>query len=116
MNQKFAAFLILTLFLVTAAPLLSGEITIINKSGSAVTSVMITPSGSASWRWVSGGIGADQKTAFSFEDAASACIYDIRFTDAAGKVYFMSSVDLCESSEITLDGTKAEEITVKYFK
>ncbi len=115
MSPRFAACFILLLFLTTAIPSLAGEITIINKSGSAVSSVMISKSGSSVWFYVAAGIGKDGKVTFTFDDAASECCFDIRFIDQGGKSYEMGSINLCVTTEISLDGTKAEETFVKYF-
>lgn len=114
MNTKFVACLILLLLFFTAIPSLSGERTIINKSGSAVTSVMISPSGSLNWVYISSGMAAEGKLIFTFEENALLCSYELKFTDDMGKEYFMGSIDMCSEFEITLHGHRAEETSVRF--
>jgi len=114
MNTKFAAYLLLLLLLLMTIPSLAGDRTIINKSGSAVTSVMISPSGSSNWIYISTGMAAEGKFMFTLEDNAFVCSYELKFTDDKGKEYFMGSIDICSEFEITLDGHRAEETSVRF--
>ena len=109
MRLKLAAFFIPLVLLLQATPSPAGEKTIINKSGSQVTSVMISPSGQSNWSFISPGLAAEQRLVLNIETDLSSCNYDIKFTDTKGNEYFMGSVDMCLVTEITLDGSKAAE-------
>jgi len=115
MSSKFAACFIIILLLITAISSLAGERTIIKKSGSSVTSVMISPSGSSNWIHISTGMAAEGKLLFTFEENALESSYDLKFTDDKGKKYFMDLIDMCSTFETTLDGCRTEETVVRYF-
>ena len=113
MNTKFAAYLMLLLLLLMTIPSLAGDRTIINKSGSAVTSVMISPSGSSNWIYISTGMAAEGKFMFTLEDNAFVCSYELKFTDDKGKEYCRGLIDQCSELELKLEGHRAEQKHVR---
>ena len=96
----------------------SGNYSVINKSGVNVTGISISPSGdnSGNTTTISRSISKDQSISIDFTANEEQCEYDVRFTDDKGREYLMSGVELCGSSEIILVSNKADEVPQIYQK
>lgn len=93
----------------------TGNYSIVNKSGVNVTGVTISPSGTTvNSISFSRSISKDQTISVDFTANAEACTYDVRFTDDQGNEHLMSGVELCGSSELVLVSNKAEEVPQIY--
>ena len=97
---------------------ISGNFSVINKSGVNVTKVIISPTGdnAGNSTTFSNSISKDQSISIDFAVNSEACQYDVRFTDDKGREYLMSGVELCGSSEIILVSNKADEVPQIYHK
>jgi hypothetical protein len=96
----------------------SGNISVINKSGVNITKVIISPTGdnAGNSTTFSRSISKEQSISIDFAVNPDVCQYDVRFTDDKGREYLMSDVELCGSSEIILVSNKADEVPQIFHK
>ena len=94
----------------------TGNYSIVNKSGVNVTGVTIIPTGNNTDNSVnfSTSISKDQSISVDFTVNSENCSYDIRFKDDQGREYVMSGIDLCGSTELVLVSNKADEVPQIY--
>lgn len=114
----FPAALIIALCLFTAnsnAQLQTYTIT--NSTGSVVSSVTITPTGSEMWGTdlnTAGSVSSNQSFQFERMVDKTSCTYDIRYMLEDGSYYYVRNVDLCTSSNITLPAPDTKKDIEKY--
>lgn len=94
----------------------TGNYSIINKSGVNVTGITISQSGDNAGNSVtfSRSISKDQSISVDFTANTENCNYDVRFTDDQGREYVMSGIELCGSTELVLVSHKADEVPQIY--
>src|SRR5688572_2904536 len=94
----------------------TGNYSIINKSGVNVTGVTIIPTGNDAGNSVnfSSSISKDQSISVDFTANTENCSYDVKFTDDQGREYVMNGIDLCSSTELVLVTNKADEVPQIY--
>lgn len=111
MKQTLYSGIVVVLLFVIVGFTNAGNYSVINKSGVNVTGISISPSGMNFQNAVtfSRSINTDQVTSIDFESDSDNCTYDIKFSDANGKSYVMSGVDLCGSNEIILERVISDE-------
>ncbi len=92
----------------------SGEYKLINKTGSSISGIYISSSGSDSWLAIGSTMTSSQNISFTFDAVSQNCQYKIKFTDNTGKENIIESIDMCSVSEIILNsGTSTETDSIK---
>lgn len=112
MKQTLYSGIVVLLLFVTFGFTNTGNYSVVNKSGVNVTGISISPAGMNFQNAVSfsRSINIDQVASIDFESDSENCLYDIKFSDANGKSYVMSGVDLCGSNEIILERVISDEV------
>ncbi|MBE2228053.1 MAG: hypothetical protein IAE93_11935 [Ignavibacteria bacterium] len=115
-----SSFFLLLFALTTSNVVISGERTVVNKSGENVTGLMVAPAGTNSWNSVyQGSFTNGHKMSFSYEETSGNCVVNVKFINGNGKEYLLENIDLCASSEIVLtttESTNVESIDVPVIK
>ncbi|QNN65474.1 hypothetical protein H9L12_02390 [Sphingomonas rhizophila] len=96
----------------TAAIAGANGFTLVNQSGSGITSLSIRRTGTQAWQPVGNALslGARSKVAFADED----CAFDIRATLAGDGEAIWRGVNLCEVTNVTLQRNAAGATWVEY--
>jgi hypothetical protein len=79
----------------------AGSFTLVNGTGSAISSLSIRRHGTDAWKPIGGSPAAGASAAISFSDPD--CAFDIRATLAGGASAIWSGVNLCEVKSVTLN-------------
>jgi hypothetical protein len=104
------AFIFLIAF--TGNTAFSGDYSLVNKSGTAVTGVYVSSPGSSVWNRLPlpGTIGNGDKVLLSIQPSSDECTYSIKFTDSNGQEYLMDNVNICDVKEIILTANRSESV------
>lgn len=90
----------------------AGNFTLVNRTGSNITSLQIRRVGTSAWQGLGGSPQSGAKIAVAF--ANPDCAFDIRATLADGKDATFPGVNLCDVTVVTLNRGKAGELWVDY--
>lgn len=113
MRNRFIAFAALVIA-APAAPALAGasSFTIVNATGSGITSMAIKRTGSGDWRPLSASAAAGASAGVAFSDPD--CAFDLRASLAGGGTAVWNGVNLCGTKNLTLQRRTSGETWVDY--
>ena len=113
MTKGFLALAALALS-VTSAPAFAGasSFTVVNGTGSNISSLSIRRTGTDSWTALSAAPGAGSSSGVTFSDPD--CAFDLRASLAGGGTATWSGVNLCGTSRLTLQRRASGETWVDY--
>lgn len=97
----------------------SGDYKLINKTGSSISGIYISSSGSDTWLAIGSTMTSGQNISFTFDAVEQNCQYKIKFTDNKGIENIIESIDMCSVSEIILSSiasTESERLTLPFKK
>jgi hypothetical protein len=90
----------------------AGNFTLVNRTGSDISSLLIRRVGTSAWQALSGNPAAGSRTAVAF--ANPDCAFDIQARLADGKTATFNGVNLCDVTTVTLNRGPTGALWVDY--
>ena len=91
---------------------LTSGVTLVNKTGSAISSLQIRRVGTTAWQSLGGTPSNGSRTAVAF--ANPDCAFDIKATLSGGGSATFSGVNLCDVTTVTLNRGPSGDVWVDY--
>jgi hypothetical protein len=112
--KRFIVPLLAAVIFAAPAPALAdaGNFTLVNKTGSAISSLQIRRVGTTAWQSLGGTPSNGSRTAVAF--ANPDCAFDIKATLSGGGSATFSGVNLCDVTTVTLNRGPSGDVWVDY--
>src|SRR4029453_17352975 len=112
--KRFIAPLLALAALALPAPALAaaGNFTLVNKTGTAISSLQIRRVGTTAWQSLGGNPANGSRTAVAF--ANPDCAFDIKANLAGGQSATFTGVNLCDVTTVTLNRGPNGDVWVDY--